>query len=149
MTDEMTPEAARAALHQTSTNSAAVRGRAGWMPLYLGAFGVGFGALALALGLVGGSPVMIGFFAGWGVFCAVMVVWASRRAAHLPGTMARTGRWWGLTAAAYGIALATGIPDQVRNLAFWVPAAVVVAAPMLVGAALEARVAREVPVARP
>lgn len=139
MSDDLTPEDARAALGAAAASSARVRGPARWMSVYLGVFGLGFGVLTLLLGLVHERPLRAVLLAGWAVLCLAVVAWAARRPAHLAGTGARTGRYWMLTAVLYGIALAAGLPQEDAGLGYWLPAAVVVALPMLVGAVREAR----------
>ncbi len=139
MSDDLSPDDARAALAAAEASSARVRGPARWMSVYLGVFGVAFGVLTLLLGMVQGRPARAVLLAGWAVLCLGVVAWAARRPAHLAGTAARTGRYWMLTAVLYGIALAVGLPQDDAGLGYWLPAAVVVALPMLIGAVREAR----------
>jgi len=110
------------------------------MSTYLAVFGVGFAVLTLVLGLV--EPLslrLILISTGWPLLIGVMVVWATRRPASLRGSSSRVIKYWIGTAALYGIALVIGTPGLVGEARYWIPAAVVVAAPLLIGAVLERR----------
>ncbi len=136
----MDPHAARSALDGAASSAERVRSRARWLSTYMGAFAVGFAILTLVIGLVE-PPVLryAGFLGGWAVFTAVMVLWARRQPAHLRGSARRMAPAWGLTAAAYGIAIAVGTPARLGDVAYWSVAAVVVATPLAVGALRERR----------
>jgi hypothetical protein len=138
MTD-MTPEAARDALADAARTSDRLRARARWASTKLAVTGVGMGLLTLAVGLVRSDLVGFAVFAAWGVLIAATAWWERRRTAHLPGTQQRTSRYWAASFALYAVAIACGVARPEGDAGFWVPAAVVVALPMVVGAVRERR----------
>lgn len=120
----MTPEAARAALADAARTSDRLRARARW---------------ASTIGLAESKLLGATVFVAWGVLVAATAWWERRRTAHLAGTRERTSRYWALSFALYAVAIACGVARPDGDTAFWLPAAVVVALPMLVGAARERR----------
>lgn len=136
---EMTPEAARDALAHAARTSDRLRARARWASTKLAVTGVGMGLVTLAVGLVEQDLVALAVFAAWGALVAGTAWWERRRTAHLPGTPERTARYWVMSFALYAVAIACGVARPAGDVGFWVPAAVAVAAPMLVGAVRERR----------
>lgn len=136
---DMTPDAARDALANAARTSDRLRARARWASTKLAVTGIGMGLLTLAVGLVEKDVLAIVVFAAWGGLVAATAWWERRRTAHLPGTPERTGRYWAMSFALYAVAIACGVARPDGDVAFWVPAAVVVAVPMLVGAVRERR----------
>ena len=105
------------------------------------AFGVGFGILTVLTGLVSDTVWALGAMAAvWAVFTGVMVGWSSRQRTTDRAATDRMDRWWVLTILFNGIALATGLSYVGQAPAYWVPAGVVVALPLLIGAAREHRI---------
>jgi len=136
----MTPDAARAALDSAAAAEAGVRARARWMPVYMITFGVGFGAAALVLGLIESFAWRMSLFAGlWIVFVLAMVRWAASRPASARVVTRRIAVSWVGTGVLYGVALFVGTGRFQGELAFWVPAAVVIALPLVIGGLLERR----------
>jgi predicted lipid-binding transport protein (Tim44 family) len=138
MTDPLSPSQAQADLARADASARRIGTRARWMSVYLAVFGVGFGALTLVLGLAG-SPSMTIVMPLWGVLIAVMVVWSQRQLASRRGTGRRVAVYWVGTGALYGIALFVGDAHFPGRPAFWIPAALIVAAPLLAGAIRERR----------
>lgn len=106
----------------------------------LAVFGVAFAVLTLLLGLV--EPLslrMTVLSVGWPLLIGGMVVWSLRRPASLRGTSSRVVRYWVGTAVLYGIVLFVGTPGRIGEPVYWIPAAILVATPLLVGAVLERR----------
>ena len=136
---DMTPEAARDALADAARTSDRLRARARWASTKLAVTGVGMGLLTLAVGLVESDVLGFAVFGAWGVLVAATSWWERRRTAHLPGTSERTARSWAVSFALYAVAIACGVARPEGDVTFWVPAAVVVALPMLVGAVRERR----------
>lgn len=135
----MTPEAARAALADAARTSDRLRARARWASTKLAVQGLGLGVVTATIGLAESKLVGATVFVAWGVLVAATAWWERRRTAHLAGTRERTSRYWALSFALYAVAIACGVARPDGDTAFWLPAAVVVALPMLVGAARERR----------
>jgi hypothetical protein len=57
----------------------------------------------------------------------------------LVGSAWRTAPYWFGTTLLYTAALLVGLPDRGGQVSYWVPAAIVVAIPMAIGALLERR----------
>jgi hypothetical protein len=138
MTSELTPDDARAALAGAASSASRLRRRARWASTKLLIFGVGMGLVTLSVGLIESKLVGAAVFAAWGALALGMSRWARRRTAHLPGTEARTAPYWATSMAFYAVSIAAG-GDSYGDPTYWVPAAVVVAVPMLVGAVRERR----------
>jgi hypothetical protein len=136
---DMTPDAARDALANAARTSDRLRARARWASTKLAVTGIGMGLLTLAVGLIERDVLAIAVFAGWGGLIAALSWWERRRTAHLPGTAQRTSRYWAASFGLYAVAIACGVSRPDGDTAYWVPAALVVALPMLVGAVRERR----------
>jgi len=131
---EISPDAARAALVAATHSAAQVRTRAQWMSTYLAAFAGGFAGVTLLLGLM--RPVwlrMILFGLAWPLLIVSMQMWAARRPAHLHATRRRVAKYWIGTGALYGAVLVVGTPALLGRALYWIPAAVLVATPLLIG----------------
>ncbi len=136
----VTPDAARAALDSATSVQESVRARAGWMGFYMTAFGVGFGGAAFLLGMVEQFWWRMGLFLGiWLVFVLAMVRWAATRPASLQTSMRRTAPAWIGTGVLYGAALFVGTGRFQGEIAFWGPAALLVAVPLVIGGLRERR----------
>jgi len=138
--DAVEPVDAQVALAAASTAASRVRRRARWMSTYLAVFAGGFAALTLLLGVV--QPLslrMSAFTIGWPLLIAGMVIWAARQPARLRGTLRRVSKYWTTTGICYGAVLAVGTPRFIGQPLYWLPAAVLVAAPMVLGAIRERR----------
>ncbi|MFJ6002399.1 hypothetical protein [Arthrobacter sp. NPDC092385] len=138
MDRDLTPDDARAALIGATSSAQRLRHRARWAGTKLLIFGTGMGLVTLAVGLVESKLLGAAVFLAWGVLAVLMSRWARRRTAHLPGTSTRIAPYWALGFAFYAVAIAAG-GDEYGNPGYWVPAAVVVALPMLVGSIRERR----------
>jgi hypothetical protein len=138
MTHELTPDDARAALAGAASSASRLRHRARWAGTKLLVFGLGMGLVTLSVGLVESTLLGAAVFAAWGLLALAMSRWARRRTAHLPGTEARTAPYWATSMALYAVSIAAGGHED-GDATYWVPAAVVVTVPMLVGAVRERR----------
>ena len=136
--EKMTPADARSALADADGARAALTGRGRWVRGYLIAFAAGSVALVLLLGLAGRAGLIAGMTI-WFVLVVTAVAWSSRQRVVLPGSGRLLGIAFGVWGALYGIALAVGLTTAPGSAAYWVPAAVVVALPLLGGAALVGR----------
>ncbi len=139
MNNEMTPEDARDALHSGTRSARALRGRARWSATKLTVYGLGFALLTVAVGLIESTAVFLVVFGSWGVLVGLMAWWERRRSAYLAGTASRITPYWVMTITAYAIALAVGVSASDPGAAYWLVAAGIVAAPMLIGAGREVR----------
>jgi len=138
--EQPSPTAARDALSSAASSADRVRAQARWMSTYLAVFGLGFAVLTLLLGLV--EPLLLRMSLislGWPLLIGGMVIWAGRRPASLRGTFGRVVKYWIGTGVLYGIVLFVGTTWLMGEESFWIPAAAVVAAPLLIGAVKERR----------
>lgn len=139
MAEELTREQAAAELARADLVAGRVHGRSRWMANYLAVFGAGFGVVTLVLGMVEPYPLKMTIFAVfWTSLVVGMVGWARSRPAAPRGRWRGVWAWVG-TGVLYPAALLIGLPGQAGRPAFWVPAAVLVAAPMAAAAWREHR----------
>lgn len=132
-----TPDDARDQLASAGAAADRLRARGRWTGAYMTAFGLGFGALTLLVGLMRDSRALTAVIVvGWGLFVAAMVRWTRTRPATERGAVRRMQPLWMLTTVLYAIALAVGLPQD-AGARFWWAAGAVVALPLLVGAARE------------
>lgn len=128
----------------TSEHTAAARqsvadGEGRWKARYLAGFGVAIGLLFPVIGLAP-PPVGVPFFTvAWVLVVTVMVRYGTRQRVTRRGQGRRMGITFATWAAVYGGALVAGELAFMGNPAYWIPMAVVVAAPFLVGAGWAAR----------
>ena len=134
MSDDSSAAAARDALLAAARSSERLRLRARWASTKLTVFGVAIGLVTVAVGLIESKLLGAAVFGGWLVLVVGMSGWERSRLAHLPGTRERTSRYWATSFAFYGVALAVGSGEASADSAYWLPAGVIVALPMLVGA---------------
>jgi hypothetical protein len=139
MDNDMTPEAARDALLSAARTSQRLRGRGRWASTKLAVFGVGIGLVTASVGLVESKLLGTAVFAVWLVLVGGMRMWERSRLAHLAGTRERINPYWVGSFAFYGVALAVGTDKTSGDLTYWLPASVIVALPMLIGALRERR----------
>ncbi len=130
MTDDLTREQAIADLARAGRAAGRVRYRARWMATYFTVFGVGFGAVTLILGLIQPLALRMTIFAAcWPALMIGMVLWSRGQRAAPRGRF--RGLWaWVATGLLYGAALLAGMPALEGRVAYWVPAAVIVALPL-------------------
>jgi hypothetical protein len=138
MSSDLTADEARAALTGATSSAARLRQRARWASTQLMVLGLGMGLVTVCVGLIESKLLGAAVFAAWVVLALVTSRWTRRRTAHLTGTSSRTARYWSLSLAFYGGAIAAG-GDEYGDPTYWVPAAIVVAFPMLVGSFRERR----------
>ncbi|HEV2370864.1 MAG TPA: hypothetical protein VGS19_01735 [Streptosporangiaceae bacterium] len=137
--DDISPDEASAALSRAGQSAQRVRSQARWMSTYLGVFSAGFAAITLTVGLVRPLTPRVLVFVTWAVLVAATVAWSRRRPASIRGAMDRVGRYWIVSVTLYAVALAVGTPHLTGHPMYWVPAALAVAAPLMVGAFRERR----------
>ncbi len=136
-----TRDEARRALAAAEASGARAQAQGRWTGTYMAAFGLGFGILTVLVGLIGDAPwALVVVIALWAGFTAVMVGWSTRQRATDRAAANRMRVWWVLTTVLNGLALATGLSYVGPAPAYWWPAGVVVALPLLLGAARERRV---------
>lgn len=127
-----TPQEAAAVLAhaESSTRLTQARG-ARWVRTYLLGWGLGSVGLVLAIGMGG----RVGFFIGmaaWAALVTIGATWASRQGFLARGSRRRLAVAPAAWAVVYGATLVIGLPGQAGNLAYWLPAALVSAVPMVV-----------------
>ena len=127
------PEAGIALADAARVQQVVNRGENRWPARYLGAFGLAMLLLFPLIGLLGPAGV-VSFTTGWAVVISVMVPYATRQRVTRGGQSRRMLVAWGAWAAIYGAALVLGEVFFRAQIAYWVPAAFLVAAPLLVGA---------------
>ncbi|KUL34961.1 hypothetical protein ADL22_29125 [Streptomyces sp. NRRL F-4489] len=130
---------AAAALARAAELGDTVRKGTRWSVRYQIVYGCAAGLMVLAIGLVK-SPWGTAFgLAFWGAVVAGLSVYAARQPVARRGYGKRHAvliASWGVL---YGVVLAAGIAFFPGVAAWWVPGAVAVALPGLIGAYLEAR----------
>ncbi|MCB7135931.1 hypothetical protein [Cellulosimicrobium marinum] len=104
-----------------------------WVRTYLTAWAAGSIALVLAIGLGGPVGLLVGL-SGWAALVTVGVLWVRRQGFSDAAAGRRIGTGAGLWSATYGAALAVGLLAFPDAVAYWVPAALVTAAPLLAAA---------------
>ena len=137
---DMSRERAAADLARAGAATSRVRDESRWAVRHFAVFAVGWAVLTLVLGLV--FPLWLRLtVAGvlWIPLVTGMVTWAHRRRASSRGMVRRNAWAFGTAGVLYIAAVVVGTPGQLGNVAYWVPAAVVVAVPLAVAAVLEAR----------
>ncbi|MGI8648357.1 MAG: hypothetical protein ACR2JX_09070 [Mycobacteriales bacterium] len=134
-----TPSRAADDLARAADVATQLRSRSRWMASYLTLFGVGFAAITVALGLLESTPVRVIVVALWVPFVVGMVIWSSRQRVVALKARRRAMPYWAAASLLYAVVLVIGTPDLLGNLAYWLPAAAVVALPLLIGAWRERR----------
>ena len=139
MAEDLAREQAINGLARADIAAGRVRRRARWMATYFTVFGLGFGAVALMLGLVQPLALRTAIFATcWPVLVIGMVLWARGQRAAPRGRF--RGVWaWVATGILYGVALVVGMPAFEGLVEYWAPAAVIVALPLCVAGWRERR----------
>lgn len=138
--EQLTADQARAALAgaETSRRGLAARGR--WLAGYFGAFAVGSAVVVLLIGLGGDAGTTLAMVA-WVLLVSLGVGYAATRPVRLrrEGWLHAAG-WlsWGVV---YGLVLHVGHPRH-GEVAYWLPAALVSAVPLLATAGLALRWSR-------
>lgn len=140
----MGSERAAAELARAGAITGRVRDRSRWLAVMFGAFSGCFGVVTLVLGLVAPRPGMlvptvVTVLACVAVLLTGTLVWAFTRPAQPRGR--GRGAWaWISTGTLYAAALLAGTYGHLSlRVAYWVPAAIVVAAPLAVAAFRERR----------
>jgi hypothetical protein len=138
MTDHVSPLQAQADLARADESARRIGTRARWMSVYLAVFAVGFGGLTHVLGLAGPKSMIV-VMPLWAILIVVMVTWSRRQLATRRGVGRRIAGYWVTTSVLYGAALFLGLPHLQGRAAYWIPAALTVAAPLAVAAVRERR----------
>jgi len=137
---DITREQAATDLDNAERAAARVQKQSRWLAWYSGTFAAGFAALTLMLGLV--EPAWLRAVMSavlWLPLVAGMVLRAGRRPTTARGAGRRVVPGWVGSGVLFAVALFVGVPTQQGNLAYWLPAAAVVALPLVVVAWREAR----------
>ncbi|MFF3064665.1 hypothetical protein ACFVQ3_08910 [Oerskovia sp. NPDC057915] len=129
-----TPQEAAAALDLATRSTATTAGIGHrWVQSLLLAWAAMTITVVLLVGLGGVPGIVLGSLIG-PLFAGMVAIWAARqgvRARSLHGRYLLAVVLW---AVLYGAALVLGLPGQAGNLAYWLPAALVTALPMLAAA---------------
>ena len=132
------PAQAASALEQASRLAASTRAQGWrWVRLYLTGWALAAAGLVLALGLGG----RVGFFVGmsaWAGLVTVGVLWSARQGTMAAGTRRRLILGAAGWAAVFAVTLFGGLDRYAGDVAFWVVAAAVNTAPLLLAAWLPA-----------
>jgi hypothetical protein len=131
------PTDASAALAQAEALQDEVHRRSRWYVRYLRLYGVAAFLMTLPLGF--GKGWVIASLALWGAVIAVLSVYAVRQPVSRHGFGRRHGLVIGTWAVLYVAVLMPGVIWFEGELAWWLPGAVLVSLPALVGAHLEGR----------
>lgn len=140
MATDVSPEQAAADLARAGLAAGRISRQSRWMVHYTAVFATGFGVLTLVLGLVG--PLWLRMTISgvlWAGLVSGMLMWARRRPATSRGVGRRVTWGWIGTGVLYGAALFAGTPGQLGNVAYWVPAAIVVTLPLAAASWRESR----------
>lgn len=130
----ITPAEARRALEAVGQRSRAVRaGQRDWPSLCLAAYGTAILVVFPMIGLLGRAGVLAAMGL-WVVLVSVTVSFAARQHVTAVGRIRVIGTSFAAWAAVYGGALFTGEFAFPGRLSFWLPATLLVAAPLFVGA---------------
>lgn len=135
MFGEIDPSAAREHLHVANCATVRLQAHARWMSGYLVIFATAFAGITLVLGLV--QPLalrMMVFVLCWPALMVLAARWVDRRPAKPRRTDARATKYWVATSLLYGAALLWGTPRLIGDASYWIPASIVVATPLLIGA---------------
>ena len=136
----MTSSKAQVALRAAESAAARMRRPARWLTTYTAVFGMGFVAMTLLLGLSDLNRNVPGVLpAMWGVLMVAMMIWARRQRASVAGIGRRVAPYWIVSGLLYLAALVVGVNRFHGEPSYWIPAAVVVGAPLIVGAWRESR----------
>lgn len=134
--DEIDATTAAAALRDSSSLAQRATREGRWYARYMTVFGLGFAGMTLLLGLGPDRPWWpVATTGAWAVLVFAMVAWATRRPVQPSIRARRYVAGWVGTGLAYGAALFAGLGRELPVWA-WLAAAVVVALPLLISAAL-------------
>ncbi|QJW35336.1 hypothetical protein [Cellulosimicrobium protaetiae] len=132
------PAEASSALAHAARLAASTRTRGWrWVRLYLTGWAAASVGLVLTLGLGGQVGFVVGMSA-WAVIVTAGVTWAARQGSMAAGTRRRLFLGAGGWAAVYGVTLFVGLDRFAGDVAFWLPAALLSTAPLLLAAWLPA-----------
>lgn len=124
---------AESALADAGTARAALAADGSWFRTYLLVFAAAAIPLLLLIGLDRQRGAMIATPL-WLLLCSAMSWWAARQRVVLRGNKGRSFLAFGGWGVLYGAALVLGLELDVRRAAFWVPAALVTAVPLILAA---------------
>jgi uncharacterized membrane protein YjjP (DUF1212 family) len=133
MSDHSTDAAHK--LDHAAAASTAMRRQTAWYTTYLIVYGLASAVVVLLIGLVD-SPLIVVF---WVAAIVGLSVYSSRQKAVRRHFGLRHGVIIGTWAVLYGAVILVGQTWFPGRPAFWIPAAIVVGAPALIGAWLERR----------
>ncbi len=136
--DPPTPSEARRLLAEAARAQDRLGSRGGWIRRYLLVFAAAALVVFPLIGLGGttGSAVAVG---GWLALVSLMSWWASRQTATERGGSRRNLAGFVVWGALYGLGLLLGFELFPGEPLYWLPAAVVVAAPLALAALVPAR----------
>lgn len=133
--------AASASLRDAAAARDRLAGRARWTRRYFALFALASPVMVLTVGL-GGRWAVLPATLGWAAVMTVMVVWAQRQGVVGRGSWRLHAIAWGAWGALWAVTVVVGSTLYPGVAAFWVPAALVVTAPLVVAAVLTGRPGR-------
>jgi len=131
--DDPTRTEVEAALADATTARRALAARGNWLRTYLLVFAAGSVAVVLLIGLGGRRGATIAMML-WLFLVAAMSWWGVRQQVILRGHKRRSFLAFGGWGVLYGTTLLVGLYLFADQPAFWVPAAVITAAPLVLAA---------------
>ena len=135
MTEPTAPVEARRQLDQADRAAAKVAAQGRWLPVYMTAFGLGAGAETFILGIVEQRAARLAAFTvTWVALVVTMALWSRSHRATVRGAQSRIRPWWIATFTLYAVAAFLWPAVAGHAAVRWLPAGVVVAAPLLIGA---------------
>jgi hypothetical protein len=133
--EPLTPSQGADDLTRAASVAARLQAQTRWLAAFLALLGVAFGTLTILLGLVGSTPARVAVItASFLLLIGGLVVWYFRQRVFPRDLPRRYVPFMMATCSLYGAALAVGLPRFAQRPEYWLPAGVVVALPLLVGA---------------
>ena len=131
--------------HASLLDAAAARerliGRARWTRRYFSLFAVASLVMVPTIGM-GGVRAVLPTLLGWAVVMVALIAWAKRQGVIGRGSWRLHGFTWGAWGVLWMVTVNVGVRLYPGVAAFWLPAALVVTAPLVVAAVVAGRTGR-------